>query len=71
MIGIFRTNINTDLDKLKVITAIQQEFPTKACSVDIEDCDKVLRIVAQDRPVNESEVIFLLQRMGFQCDILD
>lgn len=71
MIGIFRTNISTDHDKLKVIAAIQQAFTTKACSVDIEDCDKVLRIVAQDRPLEESEVILFLQRMGFQCDILD
>jgi hypothetical protein len=71
MIGIFRTNISTDHDKLKVIAAIQQQFTTKACSIDMEDCDKVLRIVGQDHPINEAEVIFFLQRMGFQCDILD
>lgn len=71
MIGIFKTNINTDQDKLKVIAAIHQEFPIQACTVDIEDCDKVLRVVGQSCPVNESEVIFLLQRMGYQCDILD
>jgi hypothetical protein len=71
MIGIFKTNINTDQDKLKVISAIHHEFPIQACTVDIEDCDKVLRVVGQGCPVNESEVIFLLQRMGYQCDILD
>ncbi|WP_343667804.1 hypothetical protein [Chitinophaga sp.] len=71
MIGIFKTNINTDLDKLKVISAIHQEFRVQACTVDIEDCDKVLRVVGQGGPVNEGEVIFLLQRMGYQCDILD
>jgi hypothetical protein len=71
MIGIFKTNINTDLDKLKVISAIHQEFPIQACTVDIEDCDKVLRVVGQDCPVNEGAIIFLLQRMGYQCDILD
>ncbi|OMP78226.1 MULTISPECIES: hypothetical protein [unclassified Chitinophaga] len=71
MIGIFKTNINTDLDKLKVITAIHKEFPIQACTVDIEDCDKVLRVVGQGCPVNEGEVIFLLQRMGYQCDILE
>jgi len=71
MIGIFKTNINTDQDKLKVIAAIHHAFPIQACTVDIEDCDKVLRVVGQGSPVNESEVIFLLQRMGYQCDILD
>ncbi|WP_343690572.1 hypothetical protein [Chitinophaga sp.] len=71
MIGIFKTNISTDQDKLKVIAAIRHEFRIQACTVDIEDCDKVLRVVGQNCPVNESEVIFLLQRMGYQCDILD
>ncbi|SFW15206.1 hypothetical protein [Chitinophaga sancti] len=71
MIGIFKTNIDTDLDKLKVISAIHQEFRIQACTVDIEDCDKVLRVVGQENHVNEAQVIFLLQRMGYQCDILE
>jgi tRNA G26 N,N-dimethylase Trm1 len=71
MVGIFKTNIGTDQEKLKVISAIRNEFDVHSCSIDIEDCDKVLRVVAQDTPVASDAIIFLLQSMGFQCDILD
>ncbi|MVT10405.1 hypothetical protein [Chitinophaga tropicalis] len=71
MVGIFRTNISTQLDKNSVIEAIYTNFNVSTCSIDMEDCDKVLRIVAQQAPIEEKLVISFLQQMGYQCDILD
>ena len=71
MVGIFKTNIGTDQEKLKVISAIHNQFDVNSCSIDIEDCDKVLRIVAQHTPITPDAIIFLLQSMGYQCDILE
>lgn len=71
MVGIFRTNISTQLEKNSVIQAICTNFNVSTCSIDIEDCDKVLRIVAQQTPIEEKLVIIFLQQMGYQCDILD
>ena len=71
MVGIFRTNISTQLEKNSVIQAICANFNVSTCSIDMEDCDKVLRIVAQQAPIEEKLVINFLQQMGYQCDILD
>jgi hypothetical protein len=71
MIGIFKTNINTIQDKINVIESISASFNVAACSIDIEDCDKVLRIVARQQLIEETIIINFVQRMGYQCAILD
>jgi len=70
-IGIFRTNICTHQDKKDVIQAIQQHFNITNCSIDIEDCDKVMRIVASPATVEENDIILFIRRMGYQCERLD
>ena len=69
MIGIFRTNINTLQDKNKVIGAIQANFSVMACSVDIDDCDRVLRVVSPQ--LVEDAIMAFVQKLGFYCDLLD
>jgi len=69
MIGIFRTNINTLQDKDKVIDEIRANFSVVACSVDIDDCDRVLRIVSPQ--LGEEAIIAFVQRLGYHCDLLD
>lgn len=68
MVGIFKTNIKTIYDKNKVIHAIVDNFKVTTCSVDIEDCDRVLRIVSQQ--IGEEAIIAFVNRLGYHCDIL-
>ncbi|WP_143307377.1 hypothetical protein [Chitinophaga vietnamensis] len=70
MIGIFRTNINTIQDKNNVIKAIFDHFKVNACSVDIEDCDKVLRVICP-QSLGEQSIIDFVTRLGYKCDTLD
>jgi hypothetical protein len=69
MIGIFRTNIVTQHDKKRVIGEIEANFSVMACSIDIEDCDRVLRIVSQQ--VMEDAIMTFVKRLGYHCDLLD
>ncbi|ASZ15100.1 hypothetical protein KTO58_04345 [Chitinophaga pendula] len=69
MVGIFKTNISTVHDKNKVIRAITANFRVSACSVDIEDCDKVLRIISHEE--GETALMEFVKRMGYYCDLLD
>ncbi|KAA2239634.1 hypothetical protein F0L74_25935 [Chitinophaga agrisoli] len=69
MIGIFKTNIQTLHDKKKVIGEIQANFSVMACSIDIEDCDRVLRIVSQQ--VREDAIMAFVKHLGYHCDPLD
>lgn len=71
MIGIFKTNINTVQDKINVIESISASFNISDCSIDIEDCDKVLRIVTAQQVIEETIIIDFVQRMGYQCTVLD
>lgn len=69
MIGIFKTDIATKEDRSNIIHAIRNHFEIGQCHVDIEDCDRVLRIT--DLKVQENEVIDFVQQQGFYCAILD
>lgn len=71
MIGIFRTNISTGNDRNRVIEAIHANFNVASCNVDLEDCDKVLRIVALKLPIAETAIIQFIQRLGYQCETLE
>jgi hypothetical protein len=70
MLGIFRTNITTVQDRNNVIDAISAQFTINACSVDLEDCDKVLR-VDSPQSLAEQTIIDFVSRLGFNCAILD
>jgi len=69
MIGIFKTNIATLEDRQNIIHAIRNRFEVGNCHVDLEDCDKVLRIT--EMKVEETAVINFVQQQGFNCEILD
>lgn len=69
MIGIFKTNIATPEERTHVLHAIRNNYEVGQCHVDLEDCDKVLRIV--NMKVEENEMIQFVQQQGFNCEILD
>jgi hypothetical protein len=69
MIGIFKTNIATPEERTNVLHAIRNNYEVGQCHVDLEDCDKVLRIV--NMKVEENEMIKFVQQQGFNCEILD
>ncbi|MGN7721100.1 hypothetical protein [Chitinophaga sp. 22620] len=69
MIGIFKTNIRTYHERNLIISAICSNFEVSSCNVDIEDCDKVLRVV--DMKVDEHSIIRFVQEQGFHCEVLE
>lgn len=69
MIGIFKTNIATREDRQYMISAIQGHFDVSTCYVDLEDCDKVLRITGMK--VDEYTMISFVRDHGFLCEILE
>lgn len=69
MIGIFKTNILTQQDKHTVVAAIAGHFSPTACTVDLEDCDKVLRVVCQQ--LEEEQLISFVRGLGYHCTLLD
>ncbi|RZK13203.1 MAG: hypothetical protein EOO46_00225 [Flavobacterium sp.] len=66
---IFSTDIENRTQVKDVSTAICSLFPGSIVTVDLEDCDKVLRV---DGNIPSSEyIISLLSKLGFRCQELE
>jgi len=66
---IFKTNIDNQ-GRLRHISPLFANHPqVRDWSVDLEDCDHVLRIVAKPT-LNEGSIIYLINTCGYQCELL-
>lgn len=62
---IFTTNV-TEIDEVIDVTPLLKAVPSiKEWNFDLEDCDRILRIVADDISPRFIEV--LMQNAGFSC----
>lgn len=52
-----------------MIQAITSSFEVASCHVDLDDCDRVLRI--GDLQVTENIIIDFVQKQGFMCEVLE
>lgn len=68
-IFVFRTNINTLNDKLLIKEVLSEHEEIEEWSVDLQDCDKVLRIVSPT--ITASSVIALVNQTGYDCHELE
>jgi hypothetical protein len=66
---VFKTNV-TSKKKVSKVSTLLTSFPTiQQWNFDLDDCDKVLRIVATE--LNPGSVESLLNTAGFNCQVLD
>ncbi|MEH6305766.1 hypothetical protein RYH73_08930 [Olivibacter sp. CPCC 100613] len=66
---IFKTSIDTAEDEIN-IASILNNFPSsRSWTVDLEDCDKVLRVCAASDI--SAEIIRTLRQEGFLCEPMD
>jgi hypothetical protein len=67
MIEVFRTNVNSaqQADMMKAL--LLHSYPSAAITFDLEDFDRVLRIVGAHTP---QHVVDTLQLHGYQCQPL-
>ncbi len=65
---VFRTNINTEPDKLRVRDFLSDQSLVEDWSVDMDDIDCVLRIVSHE--LSPEDVVMLLNGIGYQCQEL-
>ena len=67
---IFRTNIDSE-GRLRHIRPLFVNHPkVSEWSVDMEDCDHVLRIVCS-KTLNEGHIIYLVNFCGYRCELLN
>jgi hypothetical protein len=65
---VFRTNINTESDKLRVREFLSAQNLVEDWNVDMDDIDRVLRIVSHE--LCAEDIIRLINKIGYQCQEL-
>ncbi|UKN01081.1 hypothetical protein K6119_15225 [Paracrocinitomix mangrovi] len=66
---VFKTNINTSVDLEMVDAYLSDHTLIDDWSVDIEDIDKVLRVVSSSHLIAD-EINHLINGLGYQCSEL-
>ena len=69
MIEVFKTNIEKVSQARKLIALLLQHFPGSRISIDLHDCDKILRI--EGVKFLPAKVLLLVEENGFMCSILE
>ena len=65
---IFRTNINSRHNYAIVEGSLLQRRGVHACTIDLDDCDKVLRVECENIPM--SVIVEEVVKLGFLCQEL-
>lgn len=65
---IFRTNINNKHDYVRVKDSLLKCPGIRECTIDLEDCDKVLRVECEDIPIRA--IVEEVVAQGFFCEEL-
>ncbi len=65
---IFRTNIPNKMEFLRIKHSLSENYPVLGCTIDLEDCDKVLRVECENIPI--ATIVQEVARQGFLCEEL-
>lgn len=65
---VFKTNVSRRIQVNKVKTLLETIPAINKWNFDLEDCDNILRIVAND--LSPQEIEFVLQTAGIDCQEL-
>ena len=68
-IFIFKTNIQTEFDKLRIKNVLDASQKVLKWNIDMDDADRVLRVVSDS--LRPEQIISVLEYVGFECSELD
>jgi hypothetical protein len=66
MVEVFATNVSNKKDAEKLVAALSKHFPDYRINMDLEDCDKILRVQGDKRSVCTEEVIKLVKNEAYE-----
>lgn len=69
MVEVFKTNVQKSFHAKNLVAWLIQHLPNSKINVDLHDCDKVLRVEAQE--IAAEKIIMLVKAKGFACKILE
>jgi hypothetical protein len=66
---ILKTNINSSAEFSKIKNLFEKSADVFECTIDLEDIDKVVRIISNELTIDEAES--KIQNLGFFCRELE
>ena len=69
MVEVFKTNVQSQVDSIRLKEILFKEFPEMQINFDLEDCDKILRTEGENILV--SRVVQLIKFHGYYCEVLE
>jgi hypothetical protein len=69
MVEIFKTDVRKPVQAKSLVSFLRQHLPGSKINVDLDDCDKVLRVEGLNFQVEK--IIVLVREKGFECKVLD
>lgn len=66
-VKIFKTNVQNDKDSAKIATALLTQYPLYKINFDLEDCDKILRVEADQCGIETDNIIMYMVGFGYRC----
>jgi hypothetical protein len=70
-VEVFRTDVRGPLSAEQLIAKLKMHFPVTRITIDLKDCDRVLRIESREGKVDVSLVMKLVREDGFSIFPLD
>ena len=70
MIEVFKTNVASPVQARSLLQVFHQSFPHWRANFDLDDCDRVLRVVPAGEAVQAAKVLRLLQVHGIEAEPL-
>lgn len=68
IVEVFKTSIGNQQESSLVSNVLYVLYPTAKINIDLEDCDRILRIEHNLVPVEE--VTKMVKALGHQCEVL-
>ena len=70
MIEVFKTNISEKQLAERILDEIHKVNTAYQANFDLQDCDKILRVVSANGYLQTPELIELIKNMGYHVEIL-
>jgi hypothetical protein len=69
MVEVFKTNVQQFTEAQKLVALLRRHFPGTKINIDMDDCDKVLRVEGTNLRIEK--LMTLVTERGFLCTVLD
>ncbi len=70
VIEVFKTNVERAEQARRLITEIQRHFSGYSANFDLDDCDRILRVVTPSGNIQTDAVLDLVSGFGFRVEVL-